>query len=339
MPVSALVFPEIDPVLIEIGPLAIRWYALSYIAALLFGWWYLRYLLSLDRLWPTRHLDALPRVGFKGRYTEAERKRHGVAPPVQPLQVDDFLVWVTLGVIIGGRLGSILFYDLLYCGLAGDGHGLCGAGRGPDIYLEAPWRIFAVWQGGMSFHGGLIGVILALVLFARRNGIDLVRLGDLLAVATPVGIALVRCANFINAELWGKVTTAPWGVIFCNEVVRRTHGGGCPAGLEPRHPVQLYEAATEGLLLFAVLFYLTHRTPLLRRPGLAIGVFLTGYSLARTFSEFFKDSGTNILGPFTMGMLLSIPMWAAGAFFLWYGLRARPDAAARDPSSARARQP
>lgn len=170
----------------------------------------------------------------------------------------------------------------------------------------------------MSFHGGLVGVVIALFLFARRHKIDVVRLGDLLAVAAPVGIFLVRCANFINAELWGKVSNVPWAVVFCNAVVRRNHYGICPAGELPRHPVQIYEALSEGLLVFAVLFALTHWANVLRRPGLACGVFLLGYSLARTACEFFKDSGTAVLGPFTMGMLLSVPMWLAAIFFFWY---------------------
>ncbi len=255
----SLPFPVIDPVLLQIGPFAIRWYALAYIAGLVLGWWQLSRLVSNAHLWP------------------ADRA------PMTKLHLDDFLLWATLGIVLGGRLGYVLFYN-------------------PGYYLQNPAEALAVWQGGMSFHGGFLGVCVAIVLFARRHAIPTLSLGDAVAVVAPIGLFFGRIANFINAELWGRTTDLPWGVFFPN------------GGPEPRHPSQLYEAALEGALLFVVLRILVARGGL-KRPGLAIGVFLLGYGLARMLVELVRVPDEQLgylLGPVTMGMLLSAPMALVG---------------------------
>jgi len=266
---AALAFPDIDPVIVEIGPLAIRWYGLGYVAGILFAWWYSRRIVATPRLWA------------------------GGVPAVKPLDIDDFLLWAALGVVAGGRIGYVLFYDL-------------------GSYLSDPAAILAVWSGGMSFHGGLLGVILAMVLFARKRGIDVWSLFDTIAAGVPVGLGLVRLANFVNSELWGRETDMPWGVVFPN------------GGPEPRHPSQLYEAGLEGLVLFAVLAVLVWKAGMLKRPGFVGGAFIAGYGLSRIFVEFFRlpDAQIGYLagGWLTMGMVLSLPMVAAG---LWAMATAR----------------
>lgn len=285
-----LPFPDIDPVLFQIGPIfgigpiAIRWYALAYIAGILLGWWYVLQLLRMERLW--------------------RRPAHNGLAPATANDIGDLLVWVTLGIVLGGRLGFVLFYGLIYA---------------PEYFIENPLRIFFSWEGGMSFHGGMIGVILAIVLFCRSRQINMVRLGDLIAAATPIGIFFGRLANFVNGELWGKVSNVPWAMVFPDP----------RAGPDPRHPSQLYEAALEGLLLFIVLRLMITRWHALDRPGLVIAVFMIGYGSGRAFAEIFRDSEAWLFYPnsgFTMGMLLSVPMWAVGLFFLWYALRTRPAA-------------
>ena len=275
-----LTYPKIDPVLIQLGPLAIRWYALAYIAGLVIGWRYLVRLSRNSKLW-----------------VDAPNK----TPPAKPLDIDDILVVTTLGVVLGGRLGYILFYGLVYA---------------PAYYLENPPRMFYVWEGGMSFHGGLLGVVVALVLLCRMRKLDLLRVGDMVASATPIGLFFGRIANFINGELYGRPTDVPWAMIF-------------PADPDhlPRHPSQLYEAFTEGLLLFLILRFATHHTRALARPGLVAGLFLAGYGTARTFCEFFR-SPENPIGDtwLTMGMLLSAFMWAAAAGFIWNALRTKAPA-------------
>jgi len=277
-------FPQIDPVLIQIGPVAIRWYALAYVAGLLLGWWYLLRLLKIERLWAGAPFDG---------------KR-----PITAEQVGDLFVWAALGVILGGRIGYVLFYGLVY---------------NTQYYLDNPLRVFAAWEGGMSFHGGAIGVVLAIVFFARRIGTDMVSLGDLVAVVTPIGLFFGRVANFINGELWGKPSSVPWAMVFPR------------AGDLPRHPSQLYEASLEGILLFAILNLLIFRYGALRKPGLTIAVFFAGYGLFRILVEvFFRDSDQLLFGAssgFTMGMALSLPMWAFAAFFFWYALRRVPASA------------
>ncbi len=259
----AIAFPAIDPVAVEIGPLVIRWYALSYVAGILFCW---RYMAFLARRWPG-----------------------GVAVR----DVDDFApLWGTLGIIAGGRLGYVLFYR-------------------PGDYLQDPLSAFALWQGGMSFHGGLCGVAAAAALFAWRRRIPFLRLGDLACAAAPAALFLGRLANFVNGELWGRPTTAAWGMVFPG------------AGPEPRHPSQLYEAALEGVVLFAVCAAAVFALRGLERPGLLSGVFLAGYALARSIAELFREPDAHLgflAGGLTMGQLLSLPLLAAG---LWLILRAR----------------
>lgn len=284
-------FPNISPdlVSIEIGglTLALRWYALAYIAGLIWGWWLIARLVRRADLWD------------------------GPAP-MQAEQVERLLTWIILGVVLGGRIGYALFYQ-------------------PGYYLQNPTEILKVWQGGMSFHGGFLGVAVAAYWFCRREGVPVARMADLLAVAAPMGLMLGRIANFINAELWGRPTTLPWGVAFPGDAAQ-----DCPGiiGICARHPSQLYEAALEGLILGAVLLYLVLRRGWLRRPGGVAGLFLAGYGLARFVVEFVRQpdpqfiSEGNPLGlawhvggwGITQGQALSIPMMAVG---LWLLMRAR----------------
>lgn len=265
MPTLVLPFPSIDPVLIEFGPFAIRWYALAYIAGLLLGWRMMRSLVATDRYW-------------------------GATPRPTLADVDDFVVYATLGTILGGRLGYVLFYA-------------------PGYYLQNPLDALAVWSGGMSFHGGFLGVVVAMILFARARKIPLWTLFDLAGVVAPIGLFFGRIANFINGELWGRVTDVPWAMVFPG------------AGDAPRHPSQLYEAALEGLLLLVIARILVARGGL-QRPGLIAGTFALGYGLSRSFVEVFRvpDAHIGYLGPgLTMGILLSLPMIAVG---LWAITRA-----------------
>ena len=263
IPVTALAFPNIDPVVFSIGPLSVHWYGLGYVIGILFGWWYSKRLLKTPRLWA------------------------GGKPPMVPEDIDDFLVWAAIGIVAGGRVGYVLFYDLAR-------------------YVQNPLDVFALWQGGMSFHGGMLGTILAMVLFARSRGIPAWSLLDTVSAGVPVALGLVRVANFINSELWGRVSDVPWAVYFPN------------GGPEPRHPSQLYEAALEGLLLFLVLRYLTHVRLKLKSPRYVGGAFVAGYGFCRLFIEFFREPDAHIGylagGWLTMGMVLSAPMVLAG---LW----------------------
>jgi phosphatidylglycerol:prolipoprotein diacylglycerol transferase len=263
-----LPFPNFDPVLVHIGPIAIRWYALAYVAGILLGWRYAAGLLKSERLW-----------GHRG-------------PPATTLQFDDLILWITLGVIVGGRLGHVLFYT-------------------PDLVLTDPLEIFKTWHGGMSFHGGMLGVLVATFAFARVNRLDIFRLGDTICAAVPIGLFFGRVANFINGELWGRVTTVPWGMVFPY------------AGPLPRHPSQLYEAALEGILLFLVLRLATHAARLLNRRGVVAGLFFLGYGLARISLENVRqpDEGMpNFPLGLTMGMILSLPMVLGGAWLIWRGM-------------------
>ena len=284
-------FPEISPDIFSITiagrEFALRWYAMAYLAGLLIGWRVIVALMRRPGLW-------------------------GGTAPMRPEKVEELLTWVVVGVILGGRLGFVLFYE-------------------PAWYLANPGQIIKVWQGGMSFHGGFLGVVLAAWAYARRNGIAPLRLADALAIAAPVGLFLGRIANFINAELWGRPTIAPWGVIFPGEAAQ-----DCPGveGLCARHPSQLYEAGLEGLLLGLVLFLLVRRGGL-ARPGLALGVFLSGYGLSRFVVEFFRQADAQFVTPgnpwghvlggpvwgITMGQLLSLPMIAVGLGFALWALR------------------
>jgi phosphatidylglycerol:prolipoprotein diacylglycerol transferase len=253
-------FPVIDPVAVSFGPIKVRWYGLAYFAGILLGWLYARRLVSHERLWGDR------------------------PAPLTLADIDDLLLWMTLGIIIGGRLGNVLFYD-------------------PGFYLSDPLAVFRIWEGGMAFHGGLVGTILAMLIFGARRKIPVLTLFDVTAAATPIGLFLGRVANFINGELYGRPTDVPWAIVF---------PGGGP---EPRHPSQLYEAALEGILLFAVLRLLTHHTLSLTRPGLTGGAFIAGYGLCRTLVEFLREPDPELeqlTGFLTMGMVLSIPMVLVG---------------------------
>lgn len=266
----AIAFPMIDPIIVQFGPLAIRWYSLAYVGGLLFAWWYVRRLI-------------------------ASYQRAGLEPPMSALETDDFLLWATLGVILGGRIGYVLFYQSAY-------------------YFSHPLEIFAVWQGGMSFHGGIIGVAAAVMAFAARRKRSLFGIGDLVVCAAPVGLMLGRLANFINGELYGRVSDVPWAVVF--------PGGGDL----PRHPSQLYEAALEGLALFVLMTVLFRFTRLRETPGALTGIFLIGYAAARGTVEMFRQPDMHIgfvAGGATMGQLLSIPMVLLGLYLL---LRARKPA-------------
>jgi phosphatidylglycerol:prolipoprotein diacylglycerol transferase len=256
-------FPDIDPVAFAIGPFAIRWYALAYIVGLFGGLLYAKRLAARGELW-------------------------GDIRRPSATDLDDLLLYATLGVILGGRLAYVLFYN-------------------PGYYVAKPLEALAIWSGGMSFHGGLAGATLAIWLFARAKGLSALSLFDLIATVAPIGLLLGRIANFINGELWGRVTDVGWGVIF-------PHGGPLP-----RHPSQLYEAATEGLLLLVILALLA-RSGAYRRPGLVTGVFGAGYALSRIFCEFFREPDPQLgflFGGFaTMGMLLSLPMLAIGLLLI-----------------------
>ena len=272
----ALPFPAIDPVAVSIGPLAVRWYALAYIVGLVGGWWLARRLAARAEHWT------------------------GLRQPTAT-DVDDLVVWVALGVVLGGRVGYVLFYSF-------------------GSYLERPSEIFAVWRGGMSFHGGFLGAVLALVLFARSRSLSALAMLDLAAVATPIGLFFGRIANFVNGELWGRpAPDLPFAVVFPN------------AGPMPRHPSQLYEAFAEGIVLFLVMLVAVRRFGF-RRPGLVGGLFVLGYAAARIVCEFFREpdpqlgflfgaSVDALAGGVTMGMLLSLPMALAGAVAIALALR------------------
>ncbi|HCM83849.1 MAG TPA: prolipoprotein diacylglyceryl transferase [Alphaproteobacteria bacterium] len=257
-----LAFPEIDPIAFQIGPMAIRWYALAYIAGLLLGW----------------------------QYAAHWARKNTWRPNAEDFE--NFLTWAIFGVVLGGRIGYCLFYQ-------------------PEYYLSHPAEILMVWHGGMSFHGGALGVIAAIIAFARFNKIHWMALGDLVAAATPIGLFFGRIANFINGELYGRVTDSSLGMVFPN------------GGELPRHPSQLYQAAMEGLILFAVLFFVLRNDKLRARHGFTGGAFLAGYGCARIIGELFRepDAFLGFIGIFTMGQLLSLPMIAVGVFLM---LRARP---------------
>jgi phosphatidylglycerol---prolipoprotein diacylglyceryl transferase len=279
MPPLVLTFPEIDPVLIQIGPFALRWYALAYIAGILIGWLYARAIIASKRLW-------------------------GGPAPMTVADFDDFVLWVTLGVILGGRIGYVLFYN-------------------PAHFAANPLEIVKLWNGGMSFHGGFLGVVIAVALFSRRRGIPFLSLADVTCAVYPLGHFLGRIANFINGELWGRISDVPWAMVFPN------------AGPFPRHPSQLYQAALEGLLLFVVIAWFMHRGAL-KRPGLVTGIFAIGYALARCFCELFREPDPQLgflWGGLTMGMLLSIPLLLAGIGFVWHALRSPPRIPAHDTNS------
>jgi phosphatidylglycerol---prolipoprotein diacylglyceryl transferase len=293
----SLPFPQIDPVLVRLGPLAIRWYALSYIAGLMFGWW------AAARMSRDRALWRNPTFGNKA--------------PITADQVGDLVVWATFGVILGGRIGWILFYGIALCAVSPES-AMCQVDGGhlPGAFLTHPWHLVTIWEGGMSFHGGLAGVAIAVWLFCRRHKLQLLPVADIIAVVAPIGLFFGRIANFINGELWGRKTDVPWAMVF-------PHGGP-----DPRHPSQLYEAALEGLLLFAILQICLRVFRLHERPGLISGIFFAGYGLFRFFVEFFREPDGQFVGWFSMGMALSIPLWIAAGIFFWVSLVRPPVAKA-----------
>ena len=277
MPTLALQFPNFDPVLIQLGAFAIRWYALAYIAGILIGWLYARAIIRNDRLW-------------------------GGPPPMTVADYDDFIVWITLGIILGGRIGYVLFYN-------------------PEYFAAHPLEALQLWKGGMSFHGGFTGCIAAVVLFARSRGIPVLSLGDVTCAVGPIGLFLGRLANFINGELWGRPADVPWAMIFPT------------GGPLPRHPSQLYEATLEGVVLLLVLALLIRRGAL-RRPGLIIGAFAIGYALTRSFCELFREPDAQLgflWGGLTMGMLLSLPLLLFGIVLVAIALK-RPPLHATSPA-------
>ncbi|SOH94183.1 phosphatidylglycerol:prolipoprotein diacylglycerol transferase [Monaibacterium marinum] len=295
-------FPDIDPIAFQFTvlgfTLALRWYALAYIVGIIGGWWLAGRIVRRDALW-------------------------GKVSPITPKHLEDFVTWAILGIIVGGRLGYVIFYQ-------------------PAYFLSNPAEIIRVWDGGMSFHGGFLGVVVAIIVYAWRNGIPLLNLADLIAVVAPIGLLLGRIANFVNAELWGRPTTVPWGVSFpgsraqiCPEFWPIGPSDACI-----RHPSQLYEAALEGLVLFAVLLFAVWVLRILRRPGVVTGMFFIGYGLARTFVEFFRQGDVQYVSegnPFgqvirfgdsawaglSMGQILSLPMIAIGIGFLLWSRRAK----------------
>ena len=297
MPLFTIPFPAIDPIAVQLGPFAVRWYALAYIVGLLIGW---RYCLILA--------DRPPRL-------------------IARKEIDDFLVWATLGVVLGGRIGFILFYNL-------------------PFYVDHPLQMLELWHGGMSFHGGALGVAFAIIVFCRQRGLSIFALSDIVVEAIPIGLFFGRIANFINGELWGRMTDVGWAIIYPNGAVPAsqvppnllglcqsvTLADGSPGFNCPRHPSELYEAACEGILLFLLLLYFEHRG-VRRRPGVETGIFLIGYAIARMSGELFRQPDIQLgflfhIGDFgvTMGQLLSIPVLVAGAVIIWW-MRREPAAA------------
>jgi phosphatidylglycerol:prolipoprotein diacylglycerol transferase len=263
-------YPSIDPILISVGPLAVRWYALAYIVGIIAGWFYARAIISSERLW-------------------------GGPAPFTVLDFDDFVIWITLGIILGGRTGYVLFYNL-------------------SRFVAHPIEILQLWNGGMSFHGGVLGCAVAIVLFALRRHLPILSLADVTTAVAPIGLFLGRLANFINGELWGRPTDVPWAMIFPN------------GGPIPRHPSQLYEAALEGVVLFIVLAVLV-RAGGLKRPGLVAGVFALGYGVARITCELFREPDVQLgflWGGLTMGMLLCVPLMLTGIALLSVALTREP---------------
>jgi len=264
--IFTLAFPAIDPVLLQIGPLAIRWYALAYVVGLVLGWRYIRYFV--------------------------QRQDSGVSLR----DADDLLIWCTLGVVLGGRLGYVLFYQ-------------------PGYFIEHPGQIPLLWQGGMSFHGGALGVLVAAAIFSRLKGISLLSIGDAICCAAPIGLFFGRIANFINGELYGRPSDVSWAMVFPT------------GGPEPRHPSQLYEAILEGLVVFTLLAMLTYRTRAIKQPGLLAGVFFSDYAVSRIIVELFREPdpflGFLVAGV-TMGQLLSLPVLVFGIFLIVQGRRRTP---------------
>jgi phosphatidylglycerol:prolipoprotein diacylglycerol transferase len=281
MPLFAIPYPMIPPVLVNIGPFALRWYALAYVVGLIAAWWLGKRIAADDRLW-----------GGRSHPT--------------PIDIDDLIVYAALGIVLGGRIAYVLFYNF-------------------GEYAEHPLEILTLWHGGMSFHGGLIGAMLAMALLARSRGVPVLAFYDTMAPVAPIGLFLGRLGNFVNGELWGRVSDVPWAMVFPS------------GGAEPRHPSQLYEAGLEGVALFVILSVVVRRGGL-RSPGLASGIFALGYGLARIAVEFVREPDAQLGylygGWLTMGMVLSLPLVAAGLALLWWAARTRaaPLATGTEPS-------
>ncbi|HJS45027.1 MAG TPA: prolipoprotein diacylglyceryl transferase [Rhizomicrobium sp.] len=285
---ALLPYPHIDPVLLHIwGPLEIRWYGLAYLAGIVLAWWGIARALRNKTLW------AYP--PFNGR------------PPATEDEIGDLVVWATLGVILGGRLGWVLIYGIVLCSVTPGQAAFCNGL--PMGFLTDPIRIIAAWDGGMSFHGGLLGAVIAVWLFCRRRKLSLLQVGDLACAFAPIGLLFGRLANFINGELWGRATHVPWAMIF-------PHGGDVP-----RHPSQLYEAALEGLLLFLLLQAALRLFRAHQRPGLLSALFFAGYGTFRFICEFYREPDTQFIGPISMGMALSLPVWLAAGALFWAATR------------------
>ena len=280
---ALLPFPHIDPVLLQLGPIAIRWYALAYIVGIVLGWWGVVLVLRRKALW------AAP--PFNGR------------PPATEDDIGDMVVWATLGVILGGRLGWVLIYGIILCSVTPDYGGFC-TGL-PMDFVHHPIRIIAAWEGGMSFHGGLLGVVIATWLYCRRRKLKMLPIADLCCAFAPIGLFFGRIANFINDELWGRPTDVPWAMIF-------PRGGNIP-----RHPSQLYEAALEGILLLLIMQVALRFFRANERPGLMSAIFFLGYGTFRFIVEWFREPDSQFIGPISMGMALSIPIWIAAAALFW----------------------
>ncbi len=266
----AIILPMIDPVALNLGPISVKWYGLAYMVSLLLGWAYTRYLSGNQRLW-------------------------GGKSPIKPEQFDDLLLWITLGVVVGGRLGYVFFYNPVY-------------------FFNNPAQIMATWNGGMSFHGGMLGSLLAIWFYSKRHDLPVLSVMDVAAATAPLGFLFGRIANFVNGELWGRVTDVPWAMVFPNP----------EAGGLGRHPSQLYEAALEGALLFLVARFLTHKRAAFLKPGLVVGTVILGYGLARIFVENFRqfDEGVGLMiGPFTPGMIYSAPMVVLGVYLIFRARR------------------
>ncbi|MDE3060771.1 MAG: prolipoprotein diacylglyceryl transferase [Pseudomonadota bacterium] len=261
-----LPYPDINPVAVRLGPIAIRWYSLAYIAGILLGWWVI-----------------------------AKEHAKRPIPNLTPKALDDMVMWAVIGIVGGGRLGYVLFYK-------------------PDYYFAHPMEILRVWEGGMSFHGGLIGVTLAFFLFCRKYRIGFFSLVDVLACAVPIGLFFGRIANFINGELYGRPTDVPWAMVF-------PRGGPIP-----RHPSELYEAGMEGVILFCVMMFLLKRTRAREKPGLLTGVFIAGYAVSRIIGECFREPDAFLgffWGGVTMGQILSAPMFLLGLYLIFRACRSK----------------
>lgn len=261
---SVLAYPQIDPIIVQVGPVAIRWYSMAYIGGIMFAWWYIRKLAG----------------------------RPGAA--MSAMHIDDFITWAVFGIILGGRLGYVLFYNL-------------------PAYIADPLAILRLWDGGMSFHGGFGGVVIAIILYCRKHRLDLMRVADVVAIVSPIGLLTGRIANFINGELWGRATDVPWAMIFPSDPLQIA-----------RHPSQLYEALGEGLVLFLILQFLYHKTRLAKdMPGVIAGLFMIGYGLTRILVEFVRepDAHLGLTAGISRGQMLSVPMFLLALWLISKGLR------------------